>query len=136
MPILNRFSKHQGRPVPCRAKIWWIRAVPNISVPCPYNPCCVKYFCAVPCPVPGSWYQDLGTKNLVPGSCYQDLGTRILVPGSWDHKSSGSGAQKRTENKKLVPIWKYNIFCLPLEQYVKLISIQRYSQRSEQCLFL
>ena len=28
----------QGRPVPCRAQIWWIRAVPNISVPCPHDP--------------------------------------------------------------------------------------------------
>ena len=28
----------QGRPVPCRAQIWWIRAVPNISVPCPDDP--------------------------------------------------------------------------------------------------
>ena len=33
--------------------------------------------------VPGSWYQDLGTRILVPGSWYQDLGTKILVPGSW-----------------------------------------------------
>ena len=39
----------QGRPVPCRAKIWWIRAVPNISVPCPYDPCRAKYFRAAPC---------------------------------------------------------------------------------------
>ena len=43
-------------------------------------------------------------KILVPRSWYQDLATKILVPGSWDHKSYGSGAQKRTENKKLVPI--------------------------------
>ena len=26
------------RDVPCRAQIWWIRAVPNISVPCPHDP--------------------------------------------------------------------------------------------------
>ena len=38
----------QGRPVPCRAQIWWIRAVPNISVPCPDDPCRAKYFRAVP----------------------------------------------------------------------------------------
>ena len=31
-------SLDQGRPVPCRAQIWWIRAVPNISVPCPHDP--------------------------------------------------------------------------------------------------
>ena len=61
----------QGRPVPCRAQIWWIRAVPNISVPCPDDPCRAKYFRAVPClAVPGSWYQIL-----VPRSWYQDLGT-------------------------------------------------------------
>ena len=24
--------------MPCRAQIWWIRAVPNISVPCPHDP--------------------------------------------------------------------------------------------------
>ena len=24
----------QGRPVPCRAQIWWIRAVPNIQDAC------------------------------------------------------------------------------------------------------
>ena len=47
----------QGRPVPCRARIWWICAVPNISVPCPYDPCCAKYFRDVPCLAPGSWYQ-------------------------------------------------------------------------------
>ena len=28
----------QGCPVPCRAQILWIRAVPNISVPCPHDP--------------------------------------------------------------------------------------------------
>ena len=86
----------QGRSVPCRAKIWWIRAVPNISVPCPEDPCRARYFRAVPCLavpgswyqilVPGSWYQDLGTRILVPGSWYQDLGTRILVPRSWYQK--------------------------------------------------
>ena len=54
--------------MPCRARIWFpccalmIRAVPNISLPCL---------------VPGSWYQDLGTKILVPRSWYQDLGTKI-----------------------------------------------------------
>ena len=53
----------QGRPVPCRAQIWWIRAVPNISVPCPYDPCRAKYFRAVPCLVPAFWYQDLGTRH-------------------------------------------------------------------------
>ena len=31
-------TEKQGRPVPCRAQIWWIRAVPNISVPCPHDP--------------------------------------------------------------------------------------------------
>ena len=35
----------------------------RISVPCPDDPCRAKYFRAVPClAVPGSWYQDLGTK--------------------------------------------------------------------------
>ena len=24
--------------MPCRAQIWWIRAVPNVSVPCPHDP--------------------------------------------------------------------------------------------------
>ena len=76
---LSQPSQGQGCPVPCRAKIWWIRAVPNISVPCPEDPCRAKYFRAVPClAVPGSWYQIL-----VPGSWYQDLGTKILVPRSW-----------------------------------------------------
>ena len=37
------WSANQGRPVPCRAQIWWIRAVPNISVPCPDDPCRAKY---------------------------------------------------------------------------------------------
>ena len=36
-------SLSQGRPVPCRAKIWWIRAVPNIFVLCPHDPCRAKY---------------------------------------------------------------------------------------------
>ena len=54
----------QGCPVPCRAMIWWIRAVPNVSVPCPYHPCRAKYFRAVPClAVPRSWYgQDESRK--------------------------------------------------------------------------
>ena len=66
---LRELTEDQGRPVPCRAMIWWIRAVPNISVPCPYDPCRAKYFRAVPClAVPGSWYQIL-----VPRSWYQDL---------------------------------------------------------------
>ena len=39
----------QGRPVPCRARIWWICTVPNISVPRPYDPRHAKYFHAVPC---------------------------------------------------------------------------------------
>ena len=60
----------------CRALM--IRAEPNISTPCPYDPCHAKHFRDVPCLVPGSWYQDLGTKILVPRSWCQ--GTKILVP--------------------------------------------------------
>ena len=39
--FMRSSSFSQGRPVPCRAQIWWIRAVPNISVPCPHDsvPC-------------------------------------------------------------------------------------------------
>ena len=48
IPIFFDMSSAQGCPVPCRAQIWWIRAVPNISVPCPDDPCRAKYFRAVP----------------------------------------------------------------------------------------
>ena len=43
-----------GGGFPCRALM--IRAVPNISVPCSYDPCHAKYFRAValPRPVPGT----------------------------------------------------------------------------------
>ena len=36
------------RDVPCRARIWWLRAVPNILVPCPYDPYRAKHVRAVP----------------------------------------------------------------------------------------
>ena len=32
--------------------------------------------------VPGSWYQEVGTKNLVPASWYQVVGTKLLAPKS------------------------------------------------------
>ena len=70
---------YQGCPVPCRAQIWWIGAVPDTSVPRPCDPCRARYFRAVPgnrILVPGSRYQDLGSKILVPRSWYQDLGTK------------------------------------------------------------
>ena len=35
------------------------------------------------CLVPGSRYQDLGSRILVPRSWYQDPGTKIVVPRSW-----------------------------------------------------
>ena len=38
-----------SRAVPCRAQIWWIRAVPNISVPCPHDPVPCQIF---PCRAP------------------------------------------------------------------------------------
>ena len=41
-----------SRAVPCRAMIWWIRAVPNISVPCPHDPC-----------------PDLASRNMGPFFC-------------------------------------------------------------------
>ena len=49
--------------MPCCAQIWWIRAVPNICVLCPYDPCRAKYFRAALCLVPRCWVQDLGTKK-------------------------------------------------------------------------
>ena len=60
--------------MPCRARIWWIRAAPSISVPCPYDPRHAKCFRAVPGTrilVPGSWYQDPGTAK--PGTARKYL---------------------------------------------------------------
>ena len=51
--------------------------------PCCYPPLVGLLVIKLPILVPGSWYQDLGTKILVPSSWCQDLGTKILVPESW-----------------------------------------------------
>ena len=46
--VVQIWALLQGCPGPCRAMIWWIRAVPNMSAPCPHDPCRAKYFRAVP----------------------------------------------------------------------------------------
>ena len=48
IPPDRQKGDEQDRPVPCRARIRWILAVPDIFVPCPYDLCRAKYLHALP----------------------------------------------------------------------------------------
>ena len=67
----------QGRPVPCRAQIWWIHAVPNISAPCPHDPC------------PEIWVPFLWEKKGACGNVPTSSGLpEIWVPFLWEKKGA------------------------------------------------
>ena len=77
--------------MPRHARTGGFRAVPNISVPCPSDSRCAKYFRAMPC-------QELGTKILIPRSWYQDLRRdprqEVWGAGSPPRNSRGSGRRQ------------------------------------------
>ena len=78
-------------------EMFWGRTLKNTSY---FNLRTSEFWCLGPeleILVPGSWYQDLGTRILIPRSWCQDLGTKILVPKK--KESLRGGASKKLSDK-------------------------------------